>query len=153
MRNRVVCNQLKMADSWIILSINILVIITFFLLYGLKWAFLIGITILLWTIYLSASNSRESGNGVKINADESLEQEVFDHSDIDLLSTENSDPGVEYSGYRTRLVKNIVRRNPTLTQEPFNDVPMYRNRQPARMSNLRSPEPLLSHVTKHLSFK
>ena len=144
-----------MADTGTLLSIA-LVIITFFL-YGLKWAMLISITILLCHVFLSLSNTRGNQNVVKNWSNESAESYAHsnDHSDIDVLYTGNSDGGMESSGYGTRLVRNIVRRNPTLTQDmPFNSVQTYKRlRRRQRDPILRSPEPLLSHVTKHLSFK
>ena len=138
-----------MADTEMLILSIVLVIITFFL-YGLKWAFLISITIFLCAVVLLPLNSREGENVVKNKQIES--DEFGDHSDKDYsFYAENSDPGI--SGYGTRLVKNIVRRNPTLTQDlPFNHFQMYKSGQP-RQSSLRSPEPLLSQVTKHLSFK
>ena len=144
-----------MADTGTLLSIA-LVIITFFL-YGLKWAVLISKTILLCHVFLSLSNTRGNQNVVKNWSNESAESYLHsnDHSDIDVLYTGNSDGGMESSGYGTRLVRNIVRRNPTLTQDmPFNSVPTYKRlKRRQGDSILRSPEPLLSHVTKHLSFK
>ncbi len=137
-----------MADTEMLILSIVLVIITFFL-YGLKWAFLISITIFLCAVVLFPLNSREGGNVEKNKQSDSVE--FGDHSDIDSFYAENSDPGI--SGYGTRLVRNIVRRNPTLTQDlPFNHFQMYKSGQP-RQSSLRSPEPLLSQVTKHLSFK
>ena len=141
-----------MADTGTLLSIA-LVIITFFL-YGLKWAVLISITIFLCHVFLSLSNTRGNQNVVKDWSNESAESYAH-HSDIDVLYTGNSDEGMESSGYGTRLVRNIVRRNPKLTQDmPFNSVQTYKRlRRRQGDSILRSSEPLLSHVTKHLSFK
>ena len=141
-----------MADTGTLLYIA-LVIITFFL-YGLKWAVLISITILLCHVFLSLSNTRGNQNVVKDWSNESAESYAH-HSDIDVLYTGNSDGGMESSGYGTRLVRNIVRRNPKLTQDmPFNSVQTYKRlRRRQGDSILKSPEPLLSHVTKHLSFK
>ena len=140
-----------MADPEMLLSI-VLVIITF-VLYGLKWAFLIGITIYLCAVVLLPSKSREGRNIVSIkNSNDS--KDCSDHADIEYsFCTENPDAGMESSGYGTRLVRNIVRRNPTLTQElPLKSFQMYKNRQ-ATQSSLRSSEPLLSQVTKRLSFR
>jgi hypothetical protein len=140
-----------MADSEMLFSIA-LVIITFFL-YGLKWAVLISITIFLCALFLSLSNSRGNGNAVKNKPNES--GEYCDHLDIDSYYTESPTArNMESREYGTRLVKNIVRRNPTLAQDvPFNDLQMYKMRQQRHISSLRSPEPLLSQVTRHLSFK
>ena len=143
----------KMADTGTLFSVA-LVIITFFL-YGLKWAVLVSITVLLCHVFLSLSNSRGGQNAVKKWSNESTETRLEDHSAMDLLCTGNSDGGMESSGYGTRFLRNIVRRNPTLTQDlPFNDSERHkRSRRRQGESILRSQEPLLSRVTKHLSFK
>ena len=134
-----------MADTAMLFSIA-LVIITCFL-YGLKWAILISITIYFCAVVLLPLNSRGSGKVERKRDLNESNREYCDQSEIDSFNYTE----MESSG--TRLVRNIVRRNPTLTQDlPFNTLQMYKSRQASR-SSLRSPEPLLSQVTKHLSFK
>lgn len=88
-----------------------------------------------------------------------MSEDVSDRSDTDVngsFYTTNARTAVESTGYR--LVKNIARRNPSLTQDvqmTRGHKPLYKSRSATRrnISTLRSPEPLLSQVTRHLSFK
>jgi hypothetical protein len=108
---------------------------------------LISITIYFCVVVLLPLNSRGSGKVERKRDLNESNREYCDQSEIDSFNYTE----MESSG--TRLVRNIVRRNPTLTQDlPFNTLQMYKSRQASR-SSLRSPEPLLSQVTKHLSFK
>lgn len=136
----------KMADKEALLSLALLVLS--FYLYGLKWAVLIGMTIIICIALLNY-------HGYKSDYRKTYEHP---HNDSTLTSYSASKSDEIYDAVDSGALygTTYLRRNTTFPREtPYSDIQMH-SRQP-RMSrtgsSLRSPEPFLSQVTKHLSFK
>lgn len=115
--------------------------------YGLKWAILI-----LFTLYLVKFAANTYHNGDILAKKSSSYQDHRTRSGKNLESHEISDPGS--SGRTIRIIRRQYVNPASVKRDlTFTDLQMNRNSSPRRGSSLTSPEPLISQVTRHLSFR
>ncbi|XP_028394239.1 nuclear pore complex protein DDB_G0274915-like [Dendronephthya gigantea] len=140
-----------MADNEVFLSVALL-LLTFYL-YGLKWAVLIGITIIFCFALLNY-------HGYKNDTRITYEHSSNSPNDSTLKTSHPQNPAASPHGIYDAVDSGALygttslRRNTSFPREtPYSDTMHSRQARTSRTdSSLRSPEPLLSQVTRHLSF-
>ena len=116
--------------------------------YGLKWAILILFT--LWLVKFAAKNYH--------NGDILAKKRIRSYQDDRTIKNLEESHGMSDLGNTGRTIRTIRRQyvNPVSVKRDltFTDLQMNRNSSPRRRGSLlKSPEPLISQVTRHLSFR